>query len=65
MYAIRSYYAEDARAEGVIAALQPFLAGGTRVLLPRAEIAREVLGCAGSLAQGEGVERIARDDGVV
>ena len=34
---------EDARAEGVIAALQPFLAGGTRVLLPRAEIAREVL----------------------
>lgn len=34
---------EDARAEGVIAALQPLLAGRTRILLPRAEIAREVL----------------------
>jgi uroporphyrinogen III methyltransferase/synthase len=34
---------EDARAEGVIAALQPFLADGTRILLPRAEVAREVL----------------------
>jgi len=34
---------KDARAEGVIAALQPFLRDGTRILLPRAEVAREVL----------------------
>ncbi len=34
---------EDARAEGVIAALRPLLADRTRILLPRAELAREVL----------------------
>ena len=34
---------EDARAEGVIAALRPLLSARTRVLLPRAEAAREVL----------------------
>jgi uroporphyrinogen III methyltransferase/synthase len=34
---------EDARAEGVIAALQPLLTGRARVLLPRADVAREVL----------------------
>ncbi len=34
---------EDARAEGVIAALGPLLSDGSRVLLPRAEVAREVL----------------------
>ena len=34
---------KDARAEGVIAALGPLLDERTRVLLPRAEIAREVL----------------------
>jgi uroporphyrinogen III methyltransferase/synthase len=34
---------DDARAEGVIAALRPMLSDGTRVLLPRAEVAREVL----------------------
>ncbi len=34
---------EDSRAEGVIAALRPLLADRTRVLLPRAEVAREVL----------------------
>lgn len=33
----------QARAEGVVAALRPRLAAGSRVLLPRAEIAREVL----------------------
>ncbi|MBT8467189.1 MAG: uroporphyrinogen-III synthase, partial [Deltaproteobacteria bacterium] len=34
---------EDARAEGVLAQLGPLLRRGSRVLLPRAEIAREVL----------------------
>jgi uroporphyrinogen III methyltransferase/synthase len=34
---------EDARAEGVIAALRPLLAEGSRILLPRAEVAREIL----------------------
>lgn len=34
---------DDARAEGVIAALRPLLADRTRILLPRAEVAREVL----------------------
>ena len=34
---------EDARAEGVIAAFRPLLGDRTRILLPRAEIAREVL----------------------
>jgi uroporphyrinogen III methyltransferase/synthase len=34
---------EDARAEGVIAALSPLLHDRTRILLPRAEVAREVL----------------------
>jgi uroporphyrinogen III methyltransferase/synthase len=34
---------EDSRAEGVIAALRPLLADRTRILLPRAEVAREVL----------------------
>lgn len=34
---------DDARAEGVIAAFRPLLAGRTRILLPRAEVAREVL----------------------
>lgn len=34
---------EDARAEGVIAALAPLLDDRARVLLPRAEVAREVL----------------------
>ncbi len=34
---------DDARAEGVIAALRPLLSARTRVLLPRAEVAREVL----------------------
>ena len=34
---------DDARAEGVIAALGPLLSDRTRVLLPRAEVAREVL----------------------
>jgi uroporphyrinogen III methyltransferase/synthase len=33
----------DARAEGVIEALRPLLAERTRILLPRAEVAREVL----------------------
>jgi len=33
----------DARAEGVIAALRPLLTGHARVLLPRAEVAREML----------------------
>jgi uroporphyrinogen III methyltransferase/synthase len=35
--------AEDARAEGVIAALRPQLTPRTRILLPRAEVAREIL----------------------
>jgi len=34
---------EDARAEGVIGALRPLLGGRTRILLPRAEVAREIL----------------------
>lgn len=34
---------KDARAEGVIAALRPLLTDRTRILLPRAEVAREVL----------------------
>jgi uroporphyrinogen III methyltransferase/synthase len=34
---------EDARAEGVIAALRPLLTDRTRILLPRAETARELL----------------------
>jgi len=34
---------KDARAEGVIAELRPLLVEGSRVLLPRAEIARDVL----------------------
>ncbi len=34
---------EDARAEGVIAALRPQLTPRTRILLPRAEVAREIL----------------------
>ena len=34
---------DDARAEGVIAALRPTLGDRTRILLPRAEVAREVL----------------------
>jgi uroporphyrinogen III methyltransferase/synthase len=34
---------EDTRAEGIIAALRPLLGARTRVLLPRAEVAREVL----------------------
>jgi uroporphyrinogen III methyltransferase/synthase len=34
---------EDARAEGLIAALRPLLGARTRILLPRAEVAREVL----------------------
>jgi uroporphyrinogen III methyltransferase/synthase len=34
---------EDARAEGVIAALTPMLGARARVLMPRAEVAREVL----------------------
>ncbi len=34
---------EDARAEGVIAALRPHLRPRTRILLPRAEVAREIL----------------------
>ncbi len=34
---------EDARAEGVIAALRPTLRDRTRILLPRAEVARELL----------------------
>jgi uroporphyrinogen III methyltransferase/synthase len=34
---------EDARAEGVIAALGPLLASRARILLPRAEAAREIL----------------------
>lgn len=33
----------DARAEGVIEALRPFLGDRTRILLPRAEVAREML----------------------
>jgi uroporphyrinogen III methyltransferase/synthase len=34
---------DDARAEGVVDALRPLLADRTRILLPRAEVAREVL----------------------
>ncbi|HSN82857.1 MAG TPA: uroporphyrinogen-III C-methyltransferase [Polyangiales bacterium] len=34
---------DEARAEGVVAALRPQMSAGTRVLLPRAEVAREVL----------------------
>ncbi len=34
---------EDARAEGVIGALSPLLGDRTRILLPRAEVAREIL----------------------
>jgi uroporphyrinogen III methyltransferase/synthase len=34
---------DDARAEGVISALRPHMTTRTRVLLPRAEVAREVL----------------------
>ena len=34
---------KDARAEGVIVALRPLLTDRTRILLPRAEVAREVL----------------------
>ena len=34
---------DDARAEGVVAALAPTLDDGTRILLPRAEVAREIL----------------------
>ncbi len=34
---------EDARAEGMIEALRPELTTGTRILLPRAEVGREVL----------------------
>ncbi len=34
---------EEARAEGVAAALRPHLQDGTRILLPRAEVGREVL----------------------
>lgn len=34
---------QDSRAEGVIAALGPLLGDGARVLLPRAEVAREIL----------------------
>jgi uroporphyrinogen III methyltransferase/synthase len=34
---------DDARAEGVIAALRPFITPRTKVLLPRAKVAREVL----------------------
>ena len=34
---------EDSRAEGVVAALRPMLVDRTRVLLPRAELAREIL----------------------
>lgn len=34
---------QDARAEGIIEALRPGLAGRTRILLPRAEVGREVL----------------------
>jgi uroporphyrinogen III methyltransferase/synthase len=34
---------EDARAEGVIAALRPQLGPRSRILLPRAEVAREIL----------------------
>lgn len=34
---------KDARAEGVIAALRPLLAEASRILLPRAEVAREIL----------------------
>ncbi len=34
---------EDARAEGIVKALQSELAEGTRLLLPRAEVGREVL----------------------
>ncbi len=34
---------EDARAEGVVAALRPLLADASRILLPRAEVAREIL----------------------
>jgi len=34
---------DDARAEGVIGALRPTLGDRTRILLPRAEVAREVL----------------------
>jgi uroporphyrinogen III methyltransferase/synthase len=34
---------EDARAEGVISALRPLLSDRARILLPRAEVAREVL----------------------
>ena len=34
---------KDARAEGVISALRPLLTERTRILLPRAEVAREVL----------------------
>jgi uroporphyrinogen III methyltransferase/synthase len=34
---------DDAQAEGVVEALRPLLADRTRILLPRAEVAREVL----------------------
>jgi uroporphyrinogen III methyltransferase/synthase len=34
---------DDARAEGVVAALAPTLDDGTHILLPRAEVAREIL----------------------
>jgi len=34
---------DDARAEGVLAALRPLLAERARILLPRAEVAREIL----------------------
>jgi uroporphyrinogen III methyltransferase/synthase len=34
---------EDSRAEGVVAALRPMLVDRTRILLPRAELAREIL----------------------
>ena len=34
---------EDSRAEGVVAALHPLLAGEARILLPRAEVGREIL----------------------
>jgi len=34
---------DDARAEGVVAAMVPLLAERTRILLPRAEVAREIL----------------------
>lgn len=50
--------ADDARAEGLAAALAPRVAGGTRVLLPQAADARDVL-AERLAAAGARVERVA------